>query len=51
MNSRERILKTLNHEEPDKVPFDLGSTHLTGITYGAYRDLRNYLGLEEEKPV
>jgi len=22
MNSRERILTTLNHEEPDKVPID-----------------------------
>jgi hypothetical protein len=24
--SREWILKTLNHEEPDRVPMDLGGT-------------------------
>jgi len=26
MNSRERILTTLKHKEPDRIPFDLGST-------------------------
>ncbi|MFW6100628.1 MAG: uroporphyrinogen decarboxylase family protein [Bacteroidota bacterium] len=49
MNSRERIFKALNHEESDKVPYDLGSTQLTGISVGAYRNLRNYLGLPDEK--
>ncbi len=24
MNSRERVNVTLNHEEPDKIPIDLG---------------------------
>ena len=32
MNSRERILKALNHEEPDRIPFDLAGTTWTGIT-------------------
>ena len=45
MNSRERLLTTLNHSEPDRVPFDLGSTQVTGIHLAAYRSLRQALGL------
>lgn len=26
MTSRARVLTALNHQEPDRVPFDLGST-------------------------
>lgn len=47
MNSRERVLTTLNHQEPDRVPFDLGGTGATGIHMTAYRNLRRYLGLPE----
>lgn len=50
MTSRERVLATLRHTEPDRVPFDLGSTHVTGISWGAYRNLRAYLGLPEVQP-
>jgi uroporphyrinogen decarboxylase len=45
MTSRERVLTTLQHKEPDRIPFDLGSTILTGITRIVYRNLVNYLGL------
>lgn len=45
MISRERLLTTLDHREPDRIPFDLGSTQVTGIHVGAYRDLRRALGL------
>lgn len=45
MNSRERILKTLNHEEPDRIPFDLGGTPWTGISIVAYQNFMRYLGL------
>lgn len=45
MNSRERILKTLNHEEPDCVPYDLAGTTWTGITNIAYQNLGKYLGI------
>ena len=45
MNSRERLLTTLNHREPDRVPFDLGSVQVTGIHAVAYRNLRQALGL------
>jgi len=51
MNSRERILTALNHEEPDRVPFDLGGTVATGIQAKAYRRLRQYLGLPEKEVV
>jgi len=44
MNSRERILTTLKHKEPDRIPFDLGSTKVTGITKNAYINLVNFLG-------
>lgn len=49
MNSRERVLTTLNHKEPDRVPFDMGGTVVTGIQAKAYRRLRQYLGLQEKE--
>ncbi len=50
MNSRERLLTTLAHREPDRIPFDLGSTQVTGIHVVAYRNLRHYLGLPQVEP-
>jgi uroporphyrinogen decarboxylase len=50
MNERERVLTTLNHREPDRVPFDLGSTQVTGIHTVAYRALRERLGLPAVTP-
>ena len=47
MNSRERVLTTLDHREPDRIPFDLGSVQVTGIHEIAYRNLRQALGLPE----
>lgn len=49
MNSRERILTALNHKEPDRVPFDMGGTVVTGIQATAYRKLRDYLGLPKKE--
>ncbi|MGQ9608755.1 MAG: uroporphyrinogen decarboxylase family protein [bacterium] len=43
MNSRDRVLTSLNHEKPDKIPFDLGSSYVTGISKSAYVNLINYL--------
>jgi uroporphyrinogen decarboxylase len=45
MNSRQRVWAALNHQEPDRVPFDLGGTTVTGIHVTAYQNLRDYLGL------
>jgi uroporphyrinogen decarboxylase len=50
MNGRERILAALDHQEPDRVPFDLGSTQVTGIHAVAYRALRERLGLPAVTP-
>jgi len=50
MNSRERTLTSLNHQEPDRVPFDIGGTVVTGIHALAYTALRGYLGLPEKAP-
>jgi uroporphyrinogen decarboxylase len=47
MTSRDRVLKALNHEIPDRVPIDLGGNQ-TGIHKSAYRNLVRYLGLREE---
>jgi uroporphyrinogen decarboxylase len=44
MNSRERVLAALHHREPDRIPFDLGSTKVTGITRNAYLGLARLLG-------
>jgi len=49
MNSRERVQVALNHQEPDRIPFDLGGTPMSGIHHVAYRNLRHYLGLPEEQ--
>jgi uroporphyrinogen-III decarboxylase len=45
MNSRERVLAALNHQEPDRVPIDLGGTRQSGITASAYHRLKQRLGL------
>ena len=47
MNSRERVLKAINHQEPDRVPIDLGGSIVTGIMAGALVRLRRHLGLDE----
>lgn len=47
MNSRERVLAALNHEKPDCLPIDFGAMRSTGISIWAYRELKEYLGLDE----
>jgi uroporphyrinogen decarboxylase len=46
MTHRQRVLAALNHQQPDRVPIDLGATRNTGINLFAYRKLLDYLGLE-----
>jgi len=43
MNSRERILASVNHQEPDRVPLDLGATPSSGISAIAYNKLKDHL--------
>ena len=50
MTSRERVLKALNFEEPDRVPIDLRGTIMSGIMAHPLDRLRKYLGCEN-RPV
>lgn len=50
MTSRERVGLALAHREPDRIPFDLGGTRVTGIHVRAYERLRPALGLEPREP-
>jgi uroporphyrinogen decarboxylase len=45
MNHRERVLAALRHEEPDRIPIDLGGTCDSTIMAVSYQDLRQGLGL------
>ncbi|MFA7691904.1 MAG: hypothetical protein GX117_09520 [Candidatus Hydrogenedentes bacterium] len=45
MNSRERVLASLNFTEPDQIPKDLGAMPSTGISCFAYPRLVKALGL------
>ncbi|MDY0220316.1 MAG: uroporphyrinogen decarboxylase family protein [Desulfobacterium sp.] len=46
MNSRERVLMALNHEQPDRVPMDLGGRQTT-LMIPAYERLKEYLGFSD----
>ncbi len=46
MTSRERVLKSLNHEEPDRVPLDLGASVLTGMHVSSIYKLRQTMKLD-----
>ncbi len=48
MNSRERIQTTLNHKEPDRIPYDLAGTTVTAITKNAYLRAMQFRGLSTE---
>ena len=44
MTPRERVMTTLNLEEPDRVPLDFGQAAGDAITVTAYENLIKYLG-------
>ncbi len=47
MTSRERVHAAVTHQEPDRVPIDLGGMRSSGIMAKAYSRLTNYLGLAD----
>jgi hypothetical protein len=47
MNSKERIISTLNHMQTDKVAIDFGATATSGIHVLAVEKLREYYGLDK----
>lgn len=46
MTSRERVVQALNHQEPDRVPLDLGGCGQTGMHVDTVYALRQALGLD-----
>jgi uroporphyrinogen decarboxylase len=44
MNHKERVLTVLNHEEPDRVPVDLGGRQTT-FMIETYEHFKAHLGL------
>jgi len=50
MNSKERVIASLNHQQPDKIAVDFGATPVTGIHVLAIENLRKHYGLEQ-KPI
>jgi hypothetical protein len=49
LNSRERIIRALNHQS-GPVPFDMGAFPTTGIHIRTMENLREYYGLEKKIP-
>lgn len=49
MNSRERILASINHTEPDHLAVDLGATPSSGISAIAYDNLLRALPIKDKR--
>lgn len=47
MTSRERILASIRHTEPDRLPIDCGAMRSTGIQAIAYHHLKEHAGMAE----
>ncbi|HQH71712.1 MAG TPA: uroporphyrinogen decarboxylase family protein [bacterium] len=50
MNSKQRVLASLEHRQPDRVPVDFGTTGTTSLHVTCVAALRDYYGLEK-RPV
>jgi len=46
MNSRQRVQKALSHEQPDRVPLDLGASAVTGMHVSSVYQLRQAYQLD-----
>jgi uroporphyrinogen decarboxylase len=47
MTHRERVVRALNHQEPDRIPVDLGGSRSSSIVVQAYERLNQHLGSQE----
>ena len=47
MTPRKRFLAALNHEEPDRIPLDLGGIN-TSLMIGTHDNLKQYLGMADQ---
>jgi uroporphyrinogen decarboxylase len=48
LTPRERVLATINHEVPDRVPIVMGVSNATGIKMKPYRELKQLIGVEAD---
>jgi uroporphyrinogen decarboxylase len=46
MTARQRVLASIDHKEPDRLPVDLGATPSSGISAAAYHHLKRHLGMQ-----
>ena len=46
MTSRERVLTTINHEQPDRVPLVIGVSNATGIKMKPYQGIKAIAGIQ-----
>ena len=46
VNSRERVLKAVNFQQPDRVPIDLGGIRASGINAVVYDKLKKRMGID-----
>ena len=51
MTSRDRVLAAINHQEPDRVPLDIGGGSSTSVVIEGYQRLKEHLGLPSKTEV
>ncbi len=49
MNSRKRILTAIAHQEPDKLPVDIGATPSSGVSAITYGSLIDHINLKDQR--
>ncbi|MCK5152797.1 MAG: methyltransferase [Spirochaetales bacterium] len=49
MTSRERVMASVNHKQPDRIPVDFGGTAVSGIHASIISSLRDHYNLEKQK--
>lgn len=49
MNSRERVMTTISHKEPDRVPIDFGGTNCSTIHRSTHKGLLGLIGFDENQ--
>jgi uroporphyrinogen decarboxylase len=46
MTPRERVLTTLHHEQPDRIPLVIGVSNATGIKMKPYKGIKDIIGVQ-----
>ncbi len=49
MNHRERVIAALSHQQPDRVPIDIGGTVNSSIVVEGYAKLKQHYGIHSEE--